>query len=355
MAVMSYKRTVLIFAALMVLFIFVNFVIWQIWTEDLLSNSKYAGGDLARMGYVLGSKMIRTNYNDLPLRHLEPNDYNGQKIDVLTIGDSFSWGGGGGKNRFYQDYIASLNGFTVLNILPYQHKDSITTISAMCNNGLIDRIKPRFILIESSQKFSIDDFAKKLDFNMKIPLENSEPFSDQGAVALRLPAVGFINNGNFKFLIFNLFYNLSDHAFIGKVYMSELSKEMFSVENSTKLLFLGDDMKRASRANAATIGLMNSNLNILAQKLATRGIKLYFMPCVDKFTLYSSYIMGNPYPKSIFFEELRKLRRSYSLIDTKAFLAEALKRGEKDVYYADDTHWSWKASEEIFNRVKFGR
>jgi hypothetical protein len=258
------------------------------------------------------------------------------------------------ETRYYQDYIASYNNFTVLNIYPYRHKDSITAISAMCNNGLIDRLKPRFILIESSQKFSIDDFAKPIDFDIKIPPENGEPFSSQGIVS-KLPVVGFINNGNFKFLVYNLFYKFSDHAFIGNVCMRELTKEMFTVENGTWLLFLRDDVKRGASANIEKIMLMNRNLNTLAEKLATRGVKLYFMPCVDKYTLYSGYLKENPYAKSIFFEELRKLPKCYKLIDTKAILAEELEKGEKDIYYADDTHWSWKASEKIFSGVRFGR
>jgi hypothetical protein len=95
---MCYKRLVIIFTAIMVIFIVANFAIWESWTKDLLSESNYAGGELTRKGYILGSRMYRTIYCDLPLRHLEQNDFVGQKIDMLTIGDSFSWGGGGGRN-----------------------------------------------------------------------------------------------------------------------------------------------------------------------------------------------------------------------------------------------------------------
>lgn len=77
------------------------------------------------------------------------------------------------------------------------------------------------------------------------------------------------------------------------------------------------------------------------------------MPCVDKYNLYSNYIINNPYPRSIFFEELRKLPKRYHLIDTKAILTEEVRKGEKDVFYADDTHWSWKASKKVFETIKF--
>jgi len=352
MTIMRYKRFVSLFVGIMVFFVALNYVVWKVWTEDLLTDKNYIAGDLTRMGYIFGYKMYRKNYCDLPFRHIEADNYAGQKIDVLTIGDSFSNGGGGGRNRFYQDYIASINRFTVLNIHPYKNIDSLTTVSALCNNGIIDRLKPRFILIESSQKFCIDDFAKPIDFELTIPSENREPFSRTTDVSA-LPSLAFINNGNFKFLLYNLLYPISDHAFFGKVCIRELTTNMFSVKNGTRLLFLRNEVKRATRATPELVFLLNRNLNILADKLSDKGINLYFMPCVDKYTLYSDYLSQNTYPKSTFFEELRKLPKKYNLIDTKEILSEELKKGAQDIFYADDTHWSWKASAAIFRKQLF--
>jgi hypothetical protein len=80
------------------------------------------------------------------------------------------------------------------------------------------------------------------------------------------------------------------------------------------------------------------------------------MPAVDKYELYRDLIvpadLGRA-PRSIFFEELRKLPKSYRFIDTKALLEEELKRGELDIFYADDSHWSWKAPQKIFETVRF--
>ena len=77
------------------------------------------------------------------------------------------------------------------------------------------------------------------------------------------------------------------------------------------------------------------------------------MPVVDKYNLYSKYIVSNIYPQSIFFEELRKLPKEYNLIDTKAILAQEIEKSKKDIFYVDDTHWNYKASEVIFNIVNF--
>jgi hypothetical protein len=88
----------IILATYFAAFILVNLLIWKGWTEVLLS-SRYEGGDLARLGYVSGLKKVRTTYNDLPEQHQEMKDYGGGKVDMITIGDSFSIGGGEGRIR----------------------------------------------------------------------------------------------------------------------------------------------------------------------------------------------------------------------------------------------------------------
>ena len=79
--------------------------------------------------------------------------------------------------------------------------------------------------------------------------------------------------------------------------------------------------------------IINLNNN-LATILKRRNINLYFMLAFDKYNLYSKYIVNNKDGVSTF-------------IDTKA-----IDRGIKDIFYADDTHWSYKASESIVNHLK---
>jgi hypothetical protein len=74
---------------------------------------------------------------------------------------------------------------------------------------------------------------------------------------------------------------------------------------------------------------------------------------VDKYTLYCKWLRRKKYPESPFFEMLRPLPKRYRFIDTKQILRAELERGEKDVFYADDTHASWKASQRIFTLERF--
>jgi hypothetical protein len=80
------------------------------------------------------------------------------------------------------------------------------------------------------------------------------------------------------------------------------------------------------------------------------------MPAVDKYELYRDLVVeadSARAPRSVFFQELRKLPKIYRFIDTKALLEEELKHGELDIYYADDSHWSWKAPQKIFETERF--
>jgi len=348
----QYKTYTWRFLAILSTFIAANAFIWKCWTEDILAGT-YSGGDLARMGYLPDSKLKRMNHDDLPLRHMEESEYRGQPVRVLTIGDSFSNGGGGGRNRYYQDYIASINRCTVLNIEPYQKMDVITMAWVFINNGYLERLRPKYLLLGVSEKFCVAQLAKPIDVNVNLSPEQLGRMRRMGYNAVPQVNISFINQGNFKFLIYGILYHFSDNAFFGKTYVRELDRPLFSVKDGRKLLFYREDLRSISYTTPGTVSLVNRNLNALADRLRGMGIRLFFMPSVDKYNLYSKYIIDNPYPASRFFEELRKLPKKYVLIDTKKILREELERGTMDVFYPDDTHWSWKASERIFSEMLF--
>jgi hypothetical protein len=272
---------------------------------------------------------------------------------MITIGDSFSQGAGGGKDRFYQDWIASLHNMTVLNLQRYLDRSPLETAIILYNSGYLDKIKPRYLLIETVERFCIHWYGRHLNFNEKVNLKILEDFYKHKTYSSKLPDVSFINTGNIKFIIYYFLYKFKDRPLNSMVCVRKLSKPFFTVKNSDKLLFVFQDVENISYATEKSIKLLNDNLNHFADMLSRKGIKLYFMPAVDKYNLYSDYIINNPYPKSVFFELLRPLEKRYGFIDTKSILVEEVKRGELDVYYADDTHWSWKASKSIFEKVKF--
>lgn len=356
---MTYKKYTIIAVSFLIFFTLSNLAIWKCCTEALLTK-KYDGGDFARMGYAIGSRQYRKAVDDLPKRHITLKEYDGRKIDVMTIGDSFSIGGGEGRNSFYQDYIATINNCSVLNVYPYPTSDRIaffapiSTLAVLMNSGYLDRIKPRYIIIESVVRYCILRYGKKLDLSATdTPEAVARYYATTSYDRNYLPKVGFVNDGNFKFLYYNLLYQFSDNGFRGKIYRRQLSKSLFTASDDDQLLFFFEDLQILPFMNSHTIGAVNDTFNSLADILAKKGIKLYFMPIVDKYDLYREFIVDNPYPENRFFDELRKLPKRYNLIDTKKILLPMVRAGEKDVYFADDSHWTWKASKKVFETVRF--
>ena len=73
------------------------------------------------------------------------------------------------------------------------------------------------------------------------------------------------------------------------------------------------------------------------------------MPVVDKYDLYSPFIKEKQYEASQFFELLRPLEKDYVFIDSKAKLEPLVQEGQKDIFYVDDTHWTYRAAEAVLD------
>jgi hypothetical protein len=112
-------------------------------------------------------------------------------------------------------------------------------------------------------------------------------------------------------------------------------------------------VKNIELSNHESITKLNGNLNMADRLLRRHNARLYFMPAVDKYNSYSKYLIDNRYPASRFFEELRQLPKTYYFVDSKSILVRELDKGAVDVFYGDDTHWSWKGSEIIANSITF--
>jgi len=351
-----FKKAVFIFTAIIVSFVLLNAIIWFGFTKVLFygKNGKDVG-ELGRLGYTDRAYFLRKTYSDLPKKHIDYKDYKNQKIDVLTIGDSFSSGGSGGLNSYYQDYIATYNNFNVLNVEFRDYKispekyNNFQMLFMMLNDGFFDRVKPEYVIYESVERHCVERIDSQIDLSMKHPKTDFYALSDENN-SEKLP---FINISNFKFLLNTLLYRFSDNAFFSQVYIANLDRDLFSSKSPHTLLYFYKDLNRISNSTDERIIKMNENLNIISKKLKQKGIKFIFIPAVDKYDLYSDYIINKKHPDSTFFQKLRPLKKDYIFVDTKQLLGKELERGEKDIFYADDTHWSYKASAAIFRQFKF--
>ena len=338
---------------------------YLITSKSALVDKKIYKGDLARNIYKTSSLDPRASrepipYVTLPKQHLRVNDWSSnKKVDLLTIGDSFSNSDTQGLNPYYQDYIESYQDLRVLN-LPRKLNTTdnlFETIIMYINNGLIDEIHPKYLLIEFVERHAIEMFARDFDFNKTTDINTVlNSFKDQKEVVLSEKLTfHIINDKNLKAFKNNLkfHFDVSKYGRFGGTYVKKMKKDFFTTPDSNSLLYYNLDVKNIAKSTDANLKKLNENFNKLAEILKKKGIELYFMPAVDKYDLYSKYIYNNKMPQSIFFEKLRKLPKEYTFIDTKKILHKELDKGIQDIFYADDTHWSYKASNAIFKQIKF--
>ncbi|MFT6895644.1 MAG: hypothetical protein ACJA13_000041 [Paraglaciecola sp.] len=346
---MREKKYLSIFSLLTFLFVGFHFITWNLLTKNFfIYKDSMMIGDLGRMSYLTKSLTVRKNEQTLASKHIS---YSNEiaTIDVITIGDSFSNGGGGGTNSYYQDYIATKQNLNVMN-MQSSNSGYIETVLILNDNGILDKLNPKIIILGSVERRAVDRYAKIIDWKIGLK-NNSTSFLDKEYGDFK-PKPSFINNLNYNALLYERLYKYDDNAIFSKVYTADLSKNLFSSEDKNRLLFYFEDLTQLSKSNNKSISLLNKNLNQLQKILNEKNIKLYFMPSVDKYNLYSKYIQNNQYQQSTFFETLRPLKKEYSFIDTKMILEKMLDHNISDVYYSDDTHWSYKARKEIFNQVK---
>jgi hypothetical protein len=356
----KFKKITFLWILSISVFLIFNFLIFFNYTSKVYPDTADTTiGDLARMSYSVDIIQERENITDLEKLHLYQNQYNYENIDMVTIGDSFSNGGAGGKNRYYQDYISTIYNKKVLNLNIQNYKNYLEIIAFFANSGYLEKIGAKYVLIESVQREALVRFARndlnlaiKTDKNLETIFRNSmETYNIEKLHNLK-PSI--INNLNLNAFIYNIKYYIKGYGKLNSsVYIEKLNKDLFTSKSSSKLAFYHEDIKKLSLETKENIELLNHNFNNLADILESKGIKLIFMPAVDKYNLYRPYIVSNNYKESIFFEYLSTLDKKYIFINTKEILSKYLENSEKDIFYADDTHWSYKASNNIIESDAF--
>lgn len=347
------------FVAVIALFVALNAVVWFMFTSHILARQgDVVTGDLARIGYITDLIHPRVNHTDLPRLHLESGDYQGQRVDLLTLGDSFSQGAGGGSNRFFQDHIASEMGWTVLNLQdPPASGSAIETATALADTGFLRRAGVRYLLIEATQRKLVERLSNPAHLTSTLRREQLDAFYRFGkgkrpAFNFALPDTSFINNGNFKYLVHQWLYPFHDCALVSDTCRVQLDARLFSIGNGDEMLFYKKDMRAIRQHVPGNIERLNANLNALAARLKREGTTLILMPAVSKYDLYRDHFKDNRKPRDPFFDLLRQQRREYLLLDTKAILGAGVETGERDIFYVDDTHWATRASERIAQALK---
>jgi hypothetical protein len=223
------------------------------------------------------------------------------------------------------------------------------------NSGLLDLLKPKVIILESVERLALVRFTSKMkwDENASLPFI-IKAMKEQDRMPY--PPVSMINTGNYKCFIYNLMYCFSPNAFnYSEAYRFDLDEPLFSAKADHTLLSYTQDITSLGLINQENVQKMNNNLNHLADLLAKKGIKLVFIPIVDKYDLYYDHLIKKTTENNHFFDLLRPLPKHYYFVDTKSALRMLVSQNVKDIFHADDSHWSNIASEKVISTIPFDR
>ena len=330
---MTSKKYILCIASVLYIIMIVNLAFWHVIVKPI-----FIGRDLNRLGSFATNKPITEDIK-YSRHHVRLSDYiasgSRESFDILTIGDSFSSGA-------YQDYLVNHYGLKIINANRYLKNHCLADLYLMCASGLIDRISPKFVILESVERSVQDRLGREIivpdthSDDVKLPTPQQVTISDGF-----MPPVMFQANARY---IYNKFYSfLKPGQLSPEVYITQLDRPFFTNPGQERILlhYCDDLLYLDSPLNADRV---NQNLNNAARILKAKGIKLIFFAAADKYDLYYPYIADKSgRTENPFFTTMREVRgKEYVFVDTMKPLREALERGEKDVYWLNDTHWSHK-------------
>ena len=76
----------------LIAYVVLNAAIWHLFTQQFSDSTHYVGG-LARLSYLAQYAEPRLTRNTFEKRRIVFDEWSGEAIDLVTIGDSFSAGG----------------------------------------------------------------------------------------------------------------------------------------------------------------------------------------------------------------------------------------------------------------------
>lgn len=282
---------------------------------------------------------------------------------ILIVGDSFSQQG----TRSFMSYLqAQMPEWNVFNVRTMTDNSSWRFIHHSCHEGNDSTLLefdlmteyvaymlrnsprlPRYVIMESGEFLFV---KRMLQTHLDIDDAMLPVFHDTGE--LRVSATqrsqdaykedSFDLSASFAYAHnwIKRFFGVGNHTRHQK-----LDAPLFTCQGKeSDLYFYSDQAKRPKAEDVIAALDVKDALVSLARK---RGVELIFMVCPDKLGLYRNHISGID-PKfdfSSFLDIMESEGRADNVVNMKRILLPYVDRGEKDLYYCNDTHWSYKSAE----------
>ena len=311
-------------------------------------------GDLMRLGLIdsgpeytdsIKSTILPEVYytgidNDSILRH--------DTCDVLVIGDSFSHGGGVGKEGDYVNYLARESGRKVVVFTPQDPTLSSPMQVAfdVLNLGLIDSTRVKNLVVQEVERYVISRHCS-FTLNHSV-MARPKPKQEPSQTEQKKDVSPLLRVKDF------IFYHLFG---ANPIYTAQLSKPLFGGKDPSKLYFYNEDVKHVGDNSKVRQQVVDCFDHVIA-KARERGVNLVIVIACDKYDMYQDFILDNSYPASTLNEDIQRWMEPEldRFIFSKQVLHPLVERGVKDVYLFNDTHWSPSSSlivaREVIKKLK---
>lgn len=364
---MNAKKYCIAISTIFLVFIITNIIIWHYGTKNSFGIGK-GHGDLGRIAglHITDPNTHPINYL---IKHREFQDVMDNtddiKADVLTIGDSFSNGGGG---NYYQDYLCSKYNWSILNVPSKPYNNALQILYILEESGLLAQIQPKVVILESLSanmkyrfgmespqipKIDIDGFKQAQKCSLTTEQTERELFYEKIVPGIMLKAnLSYIEAWAYRRM------NPNDYHLNEGVGMMNLNRAFFSNPGwEDKLVFPFSDAN--VHYDEKTLDNIVNNINGAADLCKKHDIELVFMPVENKFDVYYPYIVDPPpqYTESMVLRDMSNLPHRFIMINTSDVLRKKLESDDKeeyiDLFWVDDLHYSWKAHEAIAEQLQY--
>ncbi|MDR0811027.1 MAG: hypothetical protein LBN23_01950 [Paludibacter sp.] len=249
--------------------------------------------------------------------------------DVITIGDSYS----GMAEIGYQNYLA-LRGVKVVNFVrKHAQENPVMIVSAMLNDAMLDSTVCRTVIVQTGDRNCISRLQETFD---DVHYQQIKLY--QGAGKKRP-----LNLQNLcSFIRLTCGYD-------SPVSKYELTETCFSHKWGNFAYCYNEDLWFQYSA-PQQVETAKTNLKVLNDRFLQKGIKLIFLICADKYDVYRPLFTDNSLPVDTLTDDFENIPE-VCVINTKAMFQEMVKRGEKDVYFENDSHASHIANRATAERI----
>ncbi|MBQ9555536.1 MAG: hypothetical protein IJV05_04865 [Muribaculaceae bacterium] len=296
-------------------------------------------GDLMRLGLINSGPGYTDSIRDIIFQQIY---YTGQEedslmradtADVVVIGDSFSHGGGVGKEGDYVNYLAHDSGRKVVVFTPMDPAiaNPMQVAYDAMKLGVLDSVNAPNLVIQEGERYLVTRHSQFVTTDTVVP--HSAPRKAAADGGAKQEASPLLRVKDY------FFYHLFG---ANPIYKERLNRPMFTGGEPDQLYFYNEDVKYGFDITPQQQREIVDCFNQVIAMAREKGINLIIIVACDKYDLYQDYIVDNPYPRKTLVEDVERWMAPQGdrFVYAKRVLLPCVERGDKDVFLFNDTHWS---------------